>query len=137
MKKIFETIMVVVITLVTTLTLSTLLGYVAFRPKGAITIGTSIDFHGKLFCPIDVTNYTDDPLDGLLISIPRSTADAEILSSQPVLISDVPDTIGTSSARRLKLGGIAPPLHGERFDSSFRAERPHTDRNCQCQPITP
>lgn len=107
MRKYADTVLTVVLTLITTLILNFGVSYL-LRSKGNIAVGKRIATQGAVLCPIDITNQRSEPLDGLLLSIPSSVRTSDIAASSPVQLVDMPENVGNAANRRVKLNGVAP-----------------------------
>jgi hypothetical protein len=107
MKKYADTIVTVALAFVVTLVMNT--GLAVWRQnRGTMVIGDPIIGGSVAYRPVDISNDESDPLDGVIISVPRETDLGGILASRPVHIDDLPDNTGTLAARRIKISGIEP-----------------------------
>lgn len=76
--------------------------------RGSILIGPPTNIDGRFFASVDITNYTADPLQGLLLSVPKETNVAKIISTSPLRISEVQDSVASEKARRVAISDIEP-----------------------------
>jgi len=107
MRKYADSVVTVAIALIVTLVINFGVGYL-FRSKGSIAIGNRFLFQGTVLRPVDIANQRSEPLDGLVLSLPKTVQIADIAASSPIQIADVPDNVGASAIRRIKLSGISP-----------------------------
>lgn len=104
--KAVETLVAVMITFITTLALNTGTNYL-FQNKATVVIGDRISSGGLYFRPVEFSNHTNLPMDGVLLVIPKSTHSKDIAASAPVQITEVADNAGTAALQRIRLSGIA------------------------------
>ena len=105
MKRITDTIVVVAVTFFITLVLDTAIGFFT-QPEGAVLPGPFITTQNQVYMPVDISNFTGKTFDGLVLSIPKLTDIPEVISSDPVQIEEVPDSVGTSDRKRIQISGL-------------------------------
>jgi hypothetical protein len=107
MRKAAEVALTVFITFTGTLLLNALLNYLQ-GSKAIVSIGARVVVQGVTLRAVEISNRTSEPLDNLLLQIPKSTRAKEIGASVPLQITDVPDNVGMSDMQRVRLTGVAP-----------------------------
>lgn len=106
MRKLAETALVVAVSFLTTLIIGTLTNYLLL--KGTVSVGAPYISQGENLYPITIGNYSKDPLDGLLIAVPQAVSDSKIMSTAPVQITAIPNSVGSSAMREIRISGIPP-----------------------------
>lgn len=107
MKNIYQNIVVVVVTFLVSLLLNFLVQYFT-QDRGSILIGPAITSRGQTYLPISISNFTDQPIDNLVLSVPVSTTISSIAASTAIQIEELPSTIGTSARKQIRLSGLEP-----------------------------
>ncbi len=107
MKPLANTIVAVVVTFIITLSLQTALSYVT-QSKGTVAISPAGTIQQQFYVSVDIANYGAEPINNIILSIPRSTVIQGITSSNPVQLDVLPDAIGTELRKRLTISGIEP-----------------------------
>jgi hypothetical protein len=79
-----------------------------FGEKGSVKIGRAFVIEGKNYIPVDITNYRNEPISDVIFSIPASMNHASIQSSGPLQIELIPDAVGKTNRKRIKISGIEP-----------------------------
>jgi hypothetical protein len=96
-----------VIVLLVSVVLNTALEY-AVRDSGAVMVGPALKIDGQDYAVVDLSNFTDQPLDELLLSVPISTDVSKIASSNPIQITEISGMVGAQDRRSLRLSGVEP-----------------------------
>jgi hypothetical protein len=107
MKKVFNTILSVIVVFVINLLLTTTVNYF-FQSDGSISTDTYFSIQNKLFAEISIQNYSSKTKDGLILSIPNKVNLKEIICSNPVDIVNKQDSIVNSIIKNIDVSSIAP-----------------------------
>lgn len=78
------------------------------QDHGSVMIGPTITIHSQLFVPIDISNYLENSVDDLKLSIPNTAPLKDIISSNPIQIKETTDVVGTNKRKWLMISGIEP-----------------------------
>jgi hypothetical protein len=107
MKKIFESILIVIATFFVLLLLNTVINYL-MRDFGSVNIGKVIDIKSQLYLPLDIYNYSKKPINGLQMFVPSTTSIQDIVSSLPLRIEEISTTGGLGDTKKIILSDIDP-----------------------------
>jgi hypothetical protein len=107
MKKIADTLVVVFATFIVTMLMDTAAGLLT-QARGTAIIGPSVTIQGQVYVPVDLSNFTGELVDGVMLSIPTSMTISDTVSSSPIQMEVVPDAAGISSLKRIRISGLEP-----------------------------
>jgi hypothetical protein len=107
MKKLFESILIVIATFFVLLLLNTVINYL-MRDFGSVNIGKVIDIKSQLYLPLDIYNYSKKPINGLQMFVPSTTSIQDIVSSSPLRIEEISTTGGLGDTKKIILSDIDP-----------------------------
>src|SRR5882724_6198100 len=77
------------------------------QDNGAVRISPPAVIGLTNYISVEIINFSRKVLDGLMLSIPSSSV-SSIVSSGPIQIELLPDSVGTNQVARIKLSGIEP-----------------------------
>ena len=75
---------------------------------GLLHVSAPITTQQKSFVSVDIINYTQHMIDGLVLTMPNSLIFTEVQASSPLQIEKLPDSVGTNKQYRLKISEISP-----------------------------
>jgi hypothetical protein len=107
MKSLANTVATIIITFIVTLALNSIVYYLG-QPSGELQTGPMMIVQQQNYVPVDVSNFKQEPLDGLIYAVPASTTIQQIISSNPISIEPVPDNAGSVVSKKIKLSGFGP-----------------------------
>lgn len=81
------------------------LSYVS-RDSGTITVGPSDAIQGKTYLPVAISNFSESPLDDIVLSVPSSVASSELISSDSIRVTDEPNNAATVDRKQISISGI-------------------------------
>lgn len=105
MKKLFETILIVVATFVMTLLLNSFLKYYTTN-KLEVMLGPKLFINGELYQSIDLTNSSNKTFDELKLSIPQFSNIDSIISSNPISIKTLLNSPNTTMSKCIIISNI-------------------------------
>src|SRR6266404_5293754 len=105
MKNPSQIALTVIVTFVVTLGLNLLLGYISLD-KGTVLIGPVVAGQNASYVAVDISNFTEEVISDLKLSIPAYVSIRELIASDPLQISEVNDVVGTSERKQVSISGI-------------------------------
>ena len=107
MKRVFDTISGVALAFFVTLVLNAGINYFT-QPKGEVRISPTVAIQGQFYVPVNITNFSSAPINGLIMSVPKSVNVSNMVASNPTQINPVPDTLGIDAQKRVEISGLEP-----------------------------
>jgi hypothetical protein len=107
MNKAWDTVVTAVVAFIVAAIISFLVGYFGL-PRGFVVIGEPIKLQSKLLVPVDIGNYQDEALNGLLFVVPASTNAGEIATSPGARIEQTKVAPAADGTIRLEISSIEP-----------------------------
>lgn len=107
MRRFLDIAVPVIIAFIVSLVLQTLLTYLS-RESGSVSLISDFAIDGIRYDSISISNYSNEPIDGLLVSVPTTTIITMTLSSAPVQISDMPNNVAAAQSKLINISSIIP-----------------------------
>ncbi len=107
MKHLKDTILTVVVTFLLSMFLTSVIELIS-QEKGRVSVGPRLELAGRLYVPIEISNFSAEPINELVLTVPVRTNIAEISVSDPLQIYQSSDFITGDQKKNLKVSSIAP-----------------------------
>ncbi len=107
MKRVLDTGLVVGITFLVTLFLNATINYFT-QPRANVLTGSITSVQGRTFALVEITNFTFEPLNSLVLSVPKTLDLGDLVFSNPTRVESIPDASGTDLRKHISISGFEP-----------------------------
>ena len=76
------------------------------QERGSVLVGPSVSVAGSYYLPIDIANYEEAQLDGMVISMPSEIETSKIASSTPLQAELITNSLSGGDSKKLRFSGI-------------------------------